>query len=89
MSRFLCSEYGVSRLIATCRYTCETDQGVHGMTAKTGDVFKVTVWALYDIDEQGKMSRIRCNLWEEKMLGQVDKEQRVRESKSRAQEDLR
>lgn len=72
------------------RYTCDTDKGVHGMTAKVGDVFKVTVWALYDIDEGGKMSRIRCNLWEEKMLGQVDVGECERESKARAaQEDLR
>lgn len=72
-----------------CRYTCDTDRGVHGTTAKEGDVFKVVVWALYDIEEEGKMSRIRCSLWEEKMLGQVDVKAYVSESKSRAQEDLR
>ncbi|KXT15191.1 hypothetical protein AC579_3941 [Pseudocercospora musae] len=71
------------------KYIVDTDQGVHSQTVKKDDVFKVTVWALYDIDEQGKMARIRCNLWEEKLLGQVDVDELIQESKSRAQLDLR
>lgn len=71
------------------KYITDTDEGVHSQKVKKGDVFKVTVWALYDLDERGRMLTIRCNLWEEKMLGQVDVEPLIRESRSRAQEDLR
>lgn len=71
------------------KYLVDTDQGVHSRSAQKDDVFKVTVWALYDIDAEGKMATIRCTLWEEKMLGQVDVEPLITESRSRAQEDLR
>ncbi|KXT03039.1 hypothetical protein AC578_652 [Pseudocercospora eumusae] len=70
------------------KYIVDTDQGVHSQTVKKDDVFKVIVWALYDINEQGKMTKIRCNLWEEKLLGQVDVDELIQESKSRAQVDL-
>ncbi|KAI5359601.1 putative NTF2-like domain superfamily, SnoaL-like domain-containing protein [Septoria linicola] len=71
------------------QYTKDTDEGVHNQRVKEGDVFKVTVWALYEIDEAGKMGTIRCDLWEEKMYGQVDVQPLIEESRSRAQEDLR
>lgn len=71
------------------RYTVDTDEGVHSQKVKKGDVFKVTVWALYDIDDAGKMETIRCNLWDEKLFGQVDVDRLISESKARAQPDLR
>lgn len=71
------------------KYLKDTDEGVHSQKVKKDDVFKVQVWALYDIDEEGKMLTIRCNLWEEKLFGQVDVEPLIAESRSRAQEDLR
>ncbi|KAF2169288.1 hypothetical protein M409DRAFT_20514 [Zasmidium cellare ATCC 36951] len=71
------------------RYIVDTDQGVHGRTAREGDVFKVVVWAVYDIDAVGKMRRIRCSLWDERMLGQVDVGECVREARGRAMGDLR
>lgn len=71
------------------KYKTATTEGVHGQTVKQGDVFKVVVWALYAINEDGKMQSIRCNLWEEKLLGPVDLEPLIRESKTRAQGDLR
>lgn len=70
------------------KYTTNTDHGVHGQMVKKGDIFTVTVWALYDLDAEGKMVQIRCNLWEEKMLGQVEVGSLIEDSKSRAQEDL-
>lgn len=70
------------------KYVKDTDQGVHSTKVLKDDVFKVTVWALYDINEEGKMLRIRCNLWEEKLLGQMNVDQLVSESRSRAQTDL-
>lgn len=71
------------------QYLVDTDEGVHSQKVKKDDVFKVTVWALYDIDEAGKMATIRCNLWEERMYGQVDVAPLIEESRSRAQADLR
>lgn len=71
------------------QYLMDTDEGVHGKKVKEGDVFSVTVWALYDLDERGKMVRIRCNLWEERMLGKVEVGPLIEESRGRAQEDLR
>ncbi|KAK4628295.1 uncharacterized protein CLAFUR5_04448 [Fulvia fulva] len=71
------------------KYVVDTDKDVHGTTVQEGDVFKVTVWALYVIDEAGKMRSIRCNLWEEKMLGQFEMGPLIEESRSRAQVDLR
>ena len=71
------------------KYSVDTDKGVHSTTARKGDVFKVTVWALYVISEEGKMQSIRCSLWEERMFGQVEVEPLIEESRSRAQVDLR
>lgn len=71
------------------KYTTDTDKGVHSQKVRKGDVFTVTVWALYDLDERGKMVKIRCNLWEERMLGQVEVGPLIEESRGRAQEDLK
>lgn len=71
------------------KYFVDTEKGPHSMTVKKDDVFKATIWALYITDVEGKMQSMRCNLWEEKMLGQVEVAPLIDESRSRAQVDLR
>lgn len=61
------------------QYLVDTDEGVHSQKVRKDDVFKVTVWALYDIDEAGSMATIRGNLWKEKIYGQVDARRAGRE----------
>ncbi|RAH46896.1 nuclear transport factor 2 family protein [Aspergillus brunneoviolaceus CBS 621.78] len=65
------------------RYCQATDRAVHGYNAQAGDVIKVTVWALYDMDG-GKMKHITCNGLHHEFLGTADVNLPINESWSRA-----
>lgn len=64
-------------------------KAVHDIDVVPGDVVKITTCALYHLDEDNKMQRIRCYLGAAEKLGKVDLKERVRESQSRAAEDIR
>jgi len=69
------------------QYKIATDNAVHGYKVVPGDVIKITSWACYDVEDK-KMTKINCNLYEEKLLGQVDMKACIRDSESRADPEL-
>ncbi|ETS79126.1 hypothetical protein PFICI_08979 [Pestalotiopsis fici W106-1] len=71
------------------RYLKATNQTVHGYTVVPGDVTKISCCALYELDKGNKMKRITCFLFKQEKLGQVDVEERIRDTESRAQPDLK
>jgi hypothetical protein len=72
------------------QYFKATDRAVHGYKVEPGDVIKITSWALYDIDESGKMKRIVCNLFAQELIqGQGDVKGLIKDSESRADSDVR
>ncbi|KAH6974416.1 hypothetical protein BKA56DRAFT_619359 [Ilyonectria sp. MPI-CAGE-AT-0026] len=64
-------------------------KGVHDIDVVPGDIIKITTCALYDLDEQNKMTLIRCYLGSAEKLGQVDLKEVIRDSEGRASPDLR
>ncbi|KAI5922989.1 hypothetical protein F4810DRAFT_671191 [Camillea tinctor] len=64
-------------------------KGVHGLDVNPGDVVKIDCGGLYDLDQNNKMSKITCYLFGEEFLGQQDVKEKIRESESRADPDLR
>ena len=70
-------------------YTRATDKAVHGHTVKPGDVIRVRVWAIYDMQD-GKMACITCcNALGDEFLGQVDVDELITDSWSRADDDVK
>ncbi|KAI1339813.1 hypothetical protein F5Y15DRAFT_382187 [Xylariaceae sp. FL0016] len=70
------------------RYFNKT-KAVHDYDVVPGDVIKIHSCAIYDLDEQNKMTRITCHMFSEEKLGQVDVEAGIRDSQSRADPDLK
>ena len=70
-------------------YKNEVQRAVHDYHVYPGDVIKITSCAIYDLDEQGKMKRIVCHLFNQELLGKVDVKEKIRDSESRADADLR
>lgn len=70
-------------------YFNATDRAVHDYTVVPGDVVKICSCAVYDLNQDGKMTRITCHLFSEEKLGKVDVKERIRDSESRADADLR
>ncbi|KAL1847378.1 hypothetical protein Daus18300_013963 [Diaporthe australafricana] len=70
-------------------YKNEVAKAVHDYHVHPGDVIKIDNCAIYDLDAQGKMKRITCRLFKQELLGQVDIKEKIRESESRADPDLR
>ncbi|KAJ5745498.1 hypothetical protein N7520_010680 [Penicillium odoratum] len=69
-------------------YIRTTDEAVHSHKVKPGDVIRVKVWAVYDMVED-KMARITCNALSDELLGQVNVNDMIQESWSRADEKVK
>ncbi|KAJ3549219.1 hypothetical protein NM208_g602 [Fusarium decemcellulare] len=70
-------------------YKEEVKRAVHDYHVHAGDVVKIHCCAIYHLDDDGKMKRITCYGFSQELLGQVDIEEKIRESESRADADLR
>ncbi|KAI1867466.1 hypothetical protein JX265_007268 [Neoarthrinium moseri] len=71
------------------RYKVKT-VAVHDFQVEEGDVIKITCSADYDIDNEGRMTRITCQLAKAELLeGKPDLQLRIRDSESRAEPSLR
>lgn len=71
------------------KFKKEVEHSVLGLHVFQGDVLKLTTCAIYDLDEQGKMQRIKCHLFSHELFGDVDMKARIKDSESRADPDLR
>ncbi|KAJ5134029.1 hypothetical protein N7448_000949 [Penicillium atrosanguineum] len=69
-------------------YTRATDKAVHSHKVKPGDVIRVKVWAVYDMQD-GKMACITCNALGDEFLGEVDVDELITISWSRADDDVK
>ncbi|KAF5012542.1 hypothetical protein FDECE_1409 [Fusarium decemcellulare] len=70
-------------------YKVEIKKAVHDYHVYPGDVVRIHCCAIYDLNDDGKMKRITCHLFSQELLGQVDIKEKIRESESRADADLR
>ncbi|KAH6876641.1 hypothetical protein B0T10DRAFT_585368, partial [Thelonectria olida] len=64
-------------------------KAVHDIDVLPGDVVKISTCALYHLDDDNKMRRIRCYLGAAEKLGQIDLKERIKDSQSRAAADIR
>ncbi|KAJ9149788.1 hypothetical protein NKR23_g4075 [Pleurostoma richardsiae] len=71
------------------KFKKEVQRSVMDYHVHPGDVLKLTCCAIYDLDEEGKMKRIEGHLFNHELLGDVDMKEGIKESESRADEDLR
>lgn len=69
-------------------YTRATNKAVHSHKVKAGDVIRIRVWAVYDMQD-GEMARITCNALGDEFLGQVDVDELIAESWSHADGDVK
>ncbi|KAM5344660.1 hypothetical protein ACJ41O_013195 [Fusarium nematophilum] len=70
-------------------YREEVEKAVHDYHVYAGDVVRIRCCAIYDLNDDGKMERITCYGFSQELLGQVDIKDKIRESESRADADLR
>ncbi|KAI9732630.1 MAG: hypothetical protein M1834_003966 [Cirrosporium novae-zelandiae] len=52
-------------------YKHDTNNAVHNLRVRRGDVVRVNIWALYDVVD-GKLKTIVCNLLNVEVLGKVN-----------------
>ncbi|KAK2073428.1 hypothetical protein P8C59_007713 [Phyllachora maydis] len=53
-----------------------------------GDVVMMRIWALYELSDEGRIARIECRLVKRALLGTVDLEERLEESRRAADPGL-
>lgn len=71
------------------KFTQEVERIVLDLHVYPGVVLKLSCCAVYDLDSEGKMREITGHLFGHEPLGDLDMKERIKDSESRADADLR
>lgn len=71
------------------QYFSEVQHAIHNYHVIPGDVIRIRCAAMYELNEDGKMTKITCYLFEQDNLGQVDLKEKIIESENKADADLK